>query len=118
MPGLIADAFDCVGERLEDWLHLERIDPIYRTFFPDGSQLDVFADMDTMAAEIERVCGTKDAIGYRRTVDFVSALYRLEMRGFIDRNVDSPLDLLTPTWPGWPPSAGSAGWHPRFSVLP
>ena len=47
-----------------------------------------------MAAEVERVCGAREAAGYRRFVEFVTRLYRLEMRGFIDRNLDSPLDLL------------------------
>ena len=35
--------------------------------------------------------------GYLRYVDFVSDLYRYELNDFIDRNIDSPLDLLTPT---------------------
>ena len=96
MPDLIADAFDCVGERMEDWLDLQPVDPLYRAFYPDGSSLDVHADTDATAAEIERVCGGPEAAGYRRYVDFVSELYRLEMRDFIDRNIDSPLDLITP----------------------
>ena len=50
-----------------------------------------------MADEIARVCGPAEAAGYRRFVDFVSQLYRLEMRDFIDRNIDSPLSLLRPT---------------------
>ena len=66
-----------------------------------ASTLDVHADVEAMAAEIARVCGAAEAAGYRRYVDWVSALYRLEMRDFIDRNLDSPLDLLGPTWPGW-----------------
>ncbi|MFZ0324561.1 MAG: phytoene desaturase family protein, partial [Actinomycetes bacterium] len=96
MPDLIADAFDCVGEDLDDWLDLERIDPLYRAWFPDGSSLDVRADVDDMAAEVARVCGPAEAQGYRRYVEFVSSLYRYEMNDFIDRNIDSPLDLLTP----------------------
>ncbi len=96
MPDLIADALDCVGERLEDWLDLQPVSPLYRAFYPDGSTLDVHSDVDEMAAEIERVCGPDEAAGYRRYVDFVAELYRYEMRDFIDRNIDSPLDLLTP----------------------
>ncbi|HST67582.1 MAG TPA: phytoene desaturase family protein [Mycobacteriales bacterium] len=96
MPELIADALDCVGERLEDWLDLEPVDPLYRAYYPDGSTLDVRADVDAMAAEIERVCGAAEAAGYRRFVDYVSALYRAEMRTFIDRNLDSPFGLLGP----------------------
>lgn len=96
MPDLIADALGCVGERLEDWLELVPLDPIYRAYYPDGSTLDVHADAAAMEAEVERVCGPAEAAGYRRYVDFVSRLYRLEMADFIDRNIDSPLDLLTP----------------------
>jgi phytoene desaturase len=96
MPDLIADALDCVGERMEDWLELEPVDPLYRAYYPDGSTLDVKADVQEMADEVERVCGAREAQGYRRYVDFVSKLYRYEMKDFIDRNIDSPLDLVTP----------------------
>jgi phytoene desaturase len=97
MPELIADALDCVGERLEDWLELLPVDPHYRALFPDGSSLDVKPGIDAMAAEISRVCGSREADGYRRFVDFAARLYRLEMKDFIDRSFDSPLDLLRPS---------------------
>jgi phytoene desaturase len=96
MPDLIADALECVGEQLEDWLELTPVDPLYRAYYPDGSTLDVKADTGAMAAEVERVCGPEEAAGYLRYVEFVSKLYRYEMKDFIDRNIDSPLDLLTP----------------------
>jgi len=96
MPSLIADALACVDERLEDWLELTPVDPLYRAYYPDGSRLDVRADPDAMADEVARVCGGAEAAGYRRYVDFVSTLYRYEMADFIDRNIDSPLNLLTP----------------------
>ncbi|CAN5254998.1 phytoene desaturase family protein [soil metagenome] len=96
MPDLIADALDCVGERMTDWLDLRPVTPLYRGFFPDGSTLDVLADVEAMAGQIAAVCGPAEAAGYRRFVAFVSELYRLEMAHFIDRNLDSPLRLLTP----------------------
>ena len=96
MPDLIADAFDCLGETMSDWLTLTPVSPLYRAFYPDGSVLDVHSDTAAMAAEIERVIGAEEARGYERYVDFVSALYRYEMKDFIDRNIDSPLDLVTP----------------------
>ncbi len=94
MPDLIADALDCVGESLDDWLDLAPVSPLYRAYFPDGSRLDVLADPDAMSAEIERVCGPSKVAGYRRFVAFVRELYRLQMRDFIDRNLDSPIDLV------------------------
>lgn len=96
MPDLIADAFDSVGEDMDTWLDLEPISPLYRAFYPDGSVLDVHSDTEAMAQEITEVIGPDEAAGYRRYVDFVSQLYKYEMRDFIDRNIDSPLDLITP----------------------
>lgn len=96
MPDLIADVFDSVGESMEDWLRLRPLSPLYRAFYPDASQLDTYADPQQMAEEIRQVIGPAEAAGYLRFVDFVSELYRLEQRHFVDRNLDSPLDLLTP----------------------
>ncbi len=96
MPNLIAAAFDSVGAQMSDWLELTPVAPLYRSFYPDGSRLDVHANVDEMAEEINSVIGPDEAAGYRRYVDFVSELYRYEMTDFIDRNIDSPLDLLTP----------------------
>ena len=95
MPDLIADALACVGEKLADWIELEPVDPLYRAFYPDGSTLDVLADTEAMAEQVRALCGPAEAQGYLRYVEFVSTLYRYEMRDFIDRNTDSPTDLLT-----------------------
>lgn len=94
MPGLLEDTMGTVGERLIDWLDLVRLDPAYRAHFPDGSTLDVRASTVDTAAQISRVCGPREADGYLRFVDHVTALYRTEWSSFIDRNLDSPLDLL------------------------
>jgi phytoene desaturase len=94
MPELIADALTCVGEKLEDWLDLRRVEPAYRAAFADGSTLDVMADVEAMAEQIRAVCGARESDGYRRFVSFAKELYELEVRAFIDRNLDSPLDLV------------------------
>jgi len=96
MPDLIADAFACVGEDLKDWLDLIPVSPLYRGFFHDGSQMDVHADTARMQEEIRNVTGPEEAAGYAKYVDFVTKLYKYEMNDFIDRNIDSPLNLLTP----------------------
>ncbi len=95
MPDLIADCFDALGEDMADWLNLRPIDPLYRTSFTDGTTIDVHADVDRMTDEIETKIGPDEAGGFRRYVQFVSRLYKYEMRDFIDRNIDSPLDLVT-----------------------
>jgi phytoene desaturase len=94
MPDLVAGPLSAVGENLDDWLTLHRPDPAYRARFADGSSIDVRADVNEMADEIARVCGGKDAAGWLRYVEFLRELYRVEMPNFIERNLDSPLQLV------------------------
>jgi phytoene desaturase len=96
MPSLINDAFNCVGEEMKDWLELTPLSPLYRAFYADGSQIDVHANTAQMEEEIRRTVSAEEAMGYRKYVDFVTKLYKYEMNDFIDRNIDSPLNLLTP----------------------
>ena len=96
MPSLIQDALACVGEDLKDWLELIPVDPLYRAFYHDGTYLDVHADTRRMHDEIATKIGLEEARGYEKYVDFVTDLYKYEMNDFIDRNIDSPLNLLTP----------------------
>jgi phytoene desaturase len=95
MPDLLADCFTAVGESLPDWVTLRPLDPAYRAQFADGTSLLVTSDVEAMTERIRAFSGFPgDADGYRRYVDFVTRLYRLQMRDFIDRNFDSPVDLL------------------------
>ncbi|MEP7088903.1 MAG: phytoene desaturase family protein, partial [Nocardioidaceae bacterium] len=96
MPDLIADALDCVDERLEDWLDLRPVEPAYRATYADGSSLDLHTDPARMEQEIAEVIGARDAAGYRDFVAFVSKMYRWEMADFIDKNMDGPWSVMTP----------------------
>src|SRR3954449_8737433 len=95
MPSLIADVLDTVGERLDDWLDLTPLDPAYRAYFADGSTLDVITDTARMAGEVSRVCGPREADGYLRFVAYARRLWDLQRRDFIERNLDTPRDILT-----------------------
>ena len=95
-PELVADALAAVGEKLEERLTLLPLETTYRAQFAGGSHLDVHADPDAFAAEVERVCGSAEALALRRYLADLAELYRLQLGTFIDRNLDSPLDLLGP----------------------
>ena len=94
MPDLLDEAFAAVGTSLAERLSLTRLDPAYRAQFADGSGLDVHTDADAMAEEIKRFSGPREAEGYMRLRAWLSDLYRVQMRSFIDANFDSPLGLL------------------------
>lgn len=96
MPEAVERPLAAVGESLAQWLPLRRLDPAYRARFADGSTLDVLADPAAMAEQIRRECGAADAAGFERLVSWLGELYRLELPHFIDRNLDSPTQLLRP----------------------
>ncbi|MFJ4408521.1 phytoene desaturase [Streptomyces sp. NPDC088910] len=96
MPDLVAEAFAAVGETMTDRLDLIALHPAYRALFADGSRLDVHTGAEAMEAEIERFAGPADAAGYRRLRRWLTDLYAVQMRRFIDANFDSPLQLVHP----------------------
>jgi phytoene desaturase len=95
MPDLIADLFATVGESMDEWLPLTRLSPAYRAHYADGSTMDVLTDTARMAAEISRRCGPREADGYLNFVAYARKLWQLQRDDFIDRNLDTPRDLLT-----------------------
>ena len=95
-PEILADTLAAVGEKLEDRLTLLPLETTYRAQFADGSHLDVHADPDAFAAEVAALCGPAEADALRRYLADLAELYRLQLATFIDRNLDSPLDLLGP----------------------
>ncbi len=99
MPELIDDCLHAAGSARAEVLQLERVDPMYRACYADGSTLRVWHGRERMAAEIADVCGADQAKAFGRFCDWLGDLYRLELPNFIDRNLDSPLDLVRPLAP-------------------
>jgi phytoene desaturase len=72
---------------------------MYRACFADGSELRVLHGREAMSEEIRSVCGDRAVDGFARFCDWLTELYELEMPGFVERNYDSPVDLLRPLRP-------------------
>lgn len=95
-PEVLADTLAAVGEGLSDRLTLTPLETSYRAQFADGTSLDVHSAPDAFAAEVARACGPAEADALRRYLADLAELYRLQLTTFIDRNLDSPLDLVGP----------------------
>ncbi|MEU2549854.1 phytoene desaturase family protein [Streptomyces roseolus] len=96
MPDILDEAFAAVGESLGDRVELIGLHPAYRALFADGSRIDVHTDAQAMAAEVERFAGAREAGGYLRLRGWLTELYAVQRRRFIDANFDSPAQLLHP----------------------
>ncbi len=94
MVDLLAETFAATGTPMSDLLTVARVDPMYRACFEDGSTLYVRHGREAMAEEIRSVAGATEAAAFHRFADWLEQLYRVEMAHFIDRNFDSPLDMV------------------------
>ncbi len=93
MPDLIESTLAAAGGSL-DLLPMTQLDPGYRAFFADGSQMDIWTDPVRMRDQIASMSGLDDAKAFDEFVPWLKRLYDVEMPNFINRNFDSPLGLV------------------------
>lgn len=94
MPDLLDRPLRAAGSSQQEAVPMRRLDPAYRGVFADGSELLVRDSVEATAREVEALAGPGDAEAFRRLAPFLEQLYDTELPHFIDRNFDSPLDLL------------------------
>jgi phytoene desaturase len=96
MPALVADLYALHGERMQDHLTMERLDPAYRATFHDGSVVRIRGSVAAMTEEVRQLAGPAEADNFVRFAGHLKKLYEAEYETFIDANFDSPLDLARP----------------------
>jgi len=94
MRGIVEDTFAAAGASVDEHLTLQRLDPMYRACFADGSQLALRADVDATRDEIAQLAGRREADAFIRFCGWLRDLYDAEFGPFIARNFDRPTDLL------------------------
>lgn len=99
MPHIVERCFASAGADMADFLDMDRLDPMYRACFADGSELRVRHGREAMREEIAGVCGPGEARAFDAFCEWLRRLYDVEMPSFIERNYDSPLDLIRPLRP-------------------
>lgn len=75
LRGVFDNIFALAGERLEDHLTLLRQPLLARHWWPDGSRLDLFSDIDASSAAIAAFAGRGESTGFRRFHAATAALY-------------------------------------------
>jgi diapolycopene oxygenase len=95
LPSLLRRIFQEAGRRMDDYLTLVRLDPQWRSFFDDGSALDLHADRDLMAETVAAFApGTRSADGYRRFMDWSERLHLISERYFFDKSIGTLGDMF------------------------
>lgn len=97
IPGVLKRIFAEAGRDLESALDLVPLDPQWRSFFNDGSRLDLVADVREMKSILDAYApGTGSGSGYARFMELAERLHRLSNDFFFWRSVGGMKDMFDP----------------------
>jgi phytoene desaturase len=66
MPNLLEEAFNALGVEMRHYLRINKVDPMYRAVYADGSELNVLHGRQEMAEEIRRFANQAEADAFLR----------------------------------------------------
>jgi len=92
MPWVLEQLFASAGKSLADYLTITRVEPQWRTFFSDGSQLDIQGDLPELLAGL-RAFAPGDAEHFLEYVQYCAKQYELSLRSFYKRSLGGLSDL-------------------------
>ncbi|CAN5209677.1 phytoene desaturase family protein [soil metagenome] len=94
MPHLLAELFADTGAPLATVLELQRVEPVARYRFADGTRLDASADLPTMVAALDRALGDGSGADWLRLLGRGAAMFEAVRGPFLQTGLDGPLALL------------------------
>ncbi|MDB6153509.1 MAG: carA2 [Chthoniobacteraceae bacterium] len=100
LPGIPADRaslnriFAEAGERLENYVELTCADPQWRSFFPDGTTLDLTSDPARMSANLEAFASSDTARAYRSFMQWTAGLDELLERSYFWKSINGWRDMF------------------------
>jgi diapolycopene oxygenase len=95
VPSVLKRIFAEAGRKLEDYLELVALDPQWRCFFEDGTQLDLIADVEQMKQNVTQFSGdSSSAKGYERFLGYSEQLHEISKRFFFWKSVGSIGDMF------------------------
>jgi phytoene desaturase len=93
MPELYTQAFADLGERIEDYLDLHRVDPTYQIRFSDGTNLVLSSDLNEMHSQLEAIEPGSFG-GYLRYLEEGYRHYGASLDSVVRRDFRSPFDFF------------------------
>ncbi|PYZ97863.1 phytoene desaturase [Alteribacter lacisalsi] len=92
MPWVLEKLFKSAGKDLSDYMTITRIEPGWRSFFEDGTRLDMVADIPQMLHELRSV-NPKDASKYFDYLQYAHEMYELCKKSFYKESISGLSEL-------------------------
>lgn len=95
MPQIYEEVFSNCGRNPADYLEMERLDPIYKVYFGDGSTHEASSELSSLIKTLESV-GETETQGYLAYLADVYKRYLVAKEHFIDRSFRKATDFYNP----------------------
>jgi phytoene desaturase len=73
-PDCLTELFEVAGKKMDDYIELMPVSPMYRLLWEDGEKFDYYSDEKNLLAEISRL-SPGDIEGYHRFYKYASEVY-------------------------------------------
>lgn len=80
-------------KEMADYIPTVRIEHEWRSFFPDGTTLDLFGDLDKMA-QINKNLSESDIAEYRDFLEYARQLYEITEDGYFNAGLDNTREIF------------------------
>jgi 1-hydroxycarotenoid 3,4-desaturase len=87
--------FAATGRELDDYVEFAPLEVLARHAWPDGTRLDLFADIEASAAAIEAFASREDADGYRRFCAHTERIFATVEQPFLRSERPSVASVVT-----------------------
>jgi diapolycopene oxygenase len=88
MPHIFEKLFKNSDLEMKDFIRIQRLDLEWRSFFPDGTIIDLYGDLERMAAENPDL-DRKHINEYRKFLDYAKVLYDVTEQGYFSKGLDT-----------------------------
>ena len=95
MPDVVRGIISRSGRRVQDYLELVRLDPQWRCFYEDGTQIDLLSDVAAMKSAMNlQFPGANAGDGWEQFVAWSRRMYRLSENVFFYKDLEGISDLI------------------------
>lgn len=94
MPQVIKDLFSESGEKIKDYLSIDRLELICKYFYPDGSILNAYSDQDKFGKEIDEKTSDNSA-SLDKYLNYCKTIYELAGDLFLTKDPSSVSTYLS-----------------------
>ncbi|WP_018248882.1 phytoene desaturase family protein [Orenia marismortui] len=94
LPHIFEGLFTKAGRRMDDYLELEEIKLQWRSFFEDGTMIDLYADIEKNLAQNSNL-NKEDIRELDKFLVYSKKLSDLATKGYFDQGIDSFREVIT-----------------------